>query len=174
MKQYLEAGEFVTTHGIAGELKLYPWADDAAFFKDIPTLYLSATGQRPLVVQKLRAHKNMCILKLQGVDTIEQARVYIGKTAWVSRADIKLEEGRVFVQDLLGAQVVDAESGRLYGSIQNVTRPGHHDVYEIQDEAGGVFLFPAVEEFIDKIDIAAGVVTVRPIPGMFNEGEGPA
>lgn len=174
-KAYLEAGEFVTTHGIVGELRLYPWSDDADFLTRFATLYLDAGGAKPLVVERARAHKNICIVKLEGVNSIEQARPYIGKTVYIARADAQLEEGRIFVQDLLGASVIDADTGRVYGAITAITHPGHHDVYEVQNEAGELFLFPAVAEFVQTIDVEKGCIAVRPIPGMFGDekaGEG--
>ena len=169
MKQYLEAGEFVTTHGVMGELKLYPWSDDAAFMTRFTRFYLTPAGDGVLPVQRIRTHKNMCIVKLEGIDSVEAAHKYIQKTVFISRSEADLEEGRVFVQDLLGAQVRNAETGRVYGTISNITHPGRHDVYEIQGSDGQVYLFPAVEEFLDKVDAANAVVTVRPIPGMFGE-----
>ena len=90
MKPYLEAGEFVTTHGIAGELRLYPWSDTPAFLTHFKTLYLDADGQKPLEIEQLRPHKNICLVKLAGVSSIAEARPYIGKTVWVARADAPL------------------------------------------------------------------------------------
>lgn len=168
MKAFLEAGEFTTTHGIAGELRLYPWCDEPAFLTGFSNLYLDEAGARRLDAERIRPHKNICIVKLQGVDSIEDARVYIGKTVYINRDEVDLPEGRHFVQDLLGAQVVDADTGEVYGTVAAITRPGRHDVYEIKTPKGTVALFPAAEPFMDKIDTENGVITVRPIPGMFD------
>lgn len=166
LKPYLEAGEFVTTHGVEGELRLYPHADSPAFLTQFDTFYKDPEGGQPLRVVSARVHKNICLIKLEGVDSIESARPYIGRRVYISRADAQLPEGRFFVQDLLGARVEDARTGQLYGTIKSITRPGRHDVYEIEQE-GQVFLFPAAEPFVEKIDIEGGVVRVLPIEGMF-------
>lgn len=167
MKAYLEAGEFVTTHGIAGELRLYPWSDEPAFLAGFPAFYLDAAGQKPLKTEKIRPHKNLCIVKLAGVDSIEAARPYIGKTVYIARADARLPEGSYFVQDLLGATVRDADTGEDYGTIAAITRPGRHDVYEISRPSGEKVLFPAAGPFMVRTDVEAGLVLIRPIEGMF-------
>ncbi len=172
MKQYLEAGEFVTTHGVNGELRLYPWCDGPQFLCGFSTLHLNANGTKPLQVDALRAHKNLCIVKLAGVHSVEDARPFIGKTVYIDRDDAYLPAGRHFVQDLLGLAVQDADTGETYGVIRDVTRPGRHEVYEIERPGGGTALFPATPPFLCGVDIAIGVVWVRPIPGMFDEGDG--
>ena len=111
MKAYLEAGQFVTTHGVLGELKLYPWADGPEFIACLPRLYISPQGGAPLELERVRAHKGMCIVKLRGVDGMDAARAYIGKTAYFARADAKLPPGRYFVQDIIGCEVRDAATG---------------------------------------------------------------
>lgn len=169
IKPYLEAGEFVTTHGIAGELRLYPWSDDTGFLTRFKTLYQTADGKKPLRVVQVRPHKNMCIVELEGVETVEQARLLIGKTVYIARADAGLEEGRCFVQDLIGAKVVDGDTEQEYGIIADITHPGRQDIYEVHSPAGAVFYFPAVEPFLGKVDAENEVVTVYPIPGMFEE-----
>ncbi len=168
-KEYLEAGEFVTTHGIAGELRLYPWSDGPDFLSGFDTLYLDDAGKRPLRMLAVRPHKNICIVKLEGIATIEQARPFVGKTVYIARADAHLAPGRFFVQDILGAQVVDDATSRAYGTIAAVTHPGRHDVYEIHGPEGQVWYFPAVQPFLASVDLDAGQVRVRPIEGMFEQ-----
>ena len=105
MKQFIEAGEFVTTHGVMGELKLYPWCDGPEFVAALPRLFFTPEGGRETKVEAVRAHKGMCLVKLKGVDSIDAARPYIRKVAYFSRADVKLPEGRYFVQDIVGCTV---------------------------------------------------------------------
>lgn len=174
MKPFLEAGEFVTTHGVNGELRLYPWSDDAAFLAGFQTLYLDAAGSQPLAIEQLRAHKRVLIAKIHGIDSVEAARGLIGRTVYIARADAKLPEGRHFVQDLLGASVEDADSGQRYGTLVAVTHPGRHDVYEVRHENGGTSLLPATKPFLVSIDAEAGRITVRPIPGMLDNPTPPA
>ena len=90
MREYLEAGEFVTTHGIGGELKLYPWCDGPEFLQQFKRFYLDANGAKPLAVAATRPHKGMCLVRLQGVESIEAARPYVGRRVWIARVDAAL------------------------------------------------------------------------------------
>ena len=133
MKQFIEAGEFVTTHGVMGELKLYPWCDGPEFVAALPRLFFTPEGGRETKVEAVRAHKGMCLVKLKGVDSIDAARPYIRKVAYFSRADVKLPEGRYFVQDIVGCTVKDADTGVEYGVITAVEHPAAIDVYTVED-----------------------------------------
>ncbi len=168
-KQFLEAGEFVSTHGIAGELRIYPWADDTSFLSRFHTLYLDSEGQRALKVEQIRPHKNICIAKIEGISSVEQARALIGQVVYISREQAALPKGKHFIQDLLGLAVVDDATQKLYGHIRAITHPGRHDVYEIEREDGSIVLFPAAPVFVSRIDIEAGTVFVSPISGMFED-----
>lgn len=172
MKQFIEAGEFVTTHGVLGELKLYPWCDSAEFAAALPRLYFTPQGGRETKVEAARVHKGMCLMRLHGVDSLDAARAYIRKVAYFNRADVTLPEGRWFVQDIIGCRVLDADTGAEYGTITAIDRPAASDVYTIRNEAGETFLFPAVPEFLAALSPEKGIVTVRPIPGMFTNGGG--
>lgn len=171
MKRFLEAGEFVTTHGVLGELKLYPWSDGPEFIGTLPCLYLSDKGGRPVVPQRVRVHKGMCIVKLPGVDSIEQARAYLKQVVYFDRNDVQLAPGRCFVQDIIGCRVQDADSGQIYGMITHVAHPAANDVYTVRSDTGEEYLFPAVAEFLKELRPQEQLVTVRPIPGMFGEAE---
>ena len=171
MKQFIEAGEFVTTHGVMGELKLYPWCDSAEFAAALPRLYFTPQGGKETKVEAARVHKGMCLVRLHGVDSLDAARAYIRKVAYFNRADVTLPEGRWFVQDIIGCKVLDADTGAEYGVITAIDHPAASDIYTIQNKAGETFLFPAVPEFLAQIVPERGAVTVRPIPGMFtNDG----
>ena len=80
-----------------------------------------------------------------------------------------LPKGRSFIADLLGCDVVDAETGRVYGQLTNVDRPAAQDIYTVTDAAGGEHMLPAVPEFVKQIDIEARRIAVTPIEGMFTE-----
>lgn len=172
MKEYLEAGEFVTTHGVMGELKLYPWCDDADFITQLPRLFLGRNGKKEQKVLSARVHKGMCLVKLEGVDSMDAARALVRKIAYFSRADVQLPEGRFFVQDIIGCKVLDADTKQEYGTLTDVTHPAASDVYEVRNEQGEIFLFPAVKEFLGELKPEEGFITVRPIAGMFTSGGG--
>lgn len=119
-----------------------------------------------------RVHKGRLLLKLQGVDTVEQGDALRGKVLYLNREDVRLEEGQVFLQDLIGLKAIDGTTGREYGVLQEVLPTGANDVYRIVDGAGKEYLFPAVKHMIQEISLEEGVIRLLPIPGIFDqEGE---
>ncbi len=165
-KCYLETGEFVTTHGIQGELRLKPWCDTLEFLTHFDTFYLDEHGGGALKVLSVRPHKNVCVVKVDGIDSVQAAHALIGKTVYIKRADAQLEEGSYFIQDLLGARVLHADTEHCYGKITQVTHPGRHDVWCVED-GEQVYWFPAVKPFLLRLDIEAETAWVLPIEGMF-------
>ena len=170
LKPFLEIGEIVTTHGVMGEVKIYPWCDEPEVLCELPRLYL-ADGAQPRKILQARVHKNMCLVLLEGVEGMDAARRLVGRTVWAARADLQLEPGRYFVQDILGCEVRNADTGRVYGRVVKVDHPAANDVYTIEDAQGKQFLFPAVAEFLDTLCPEGQYILVRPIHGMFEEQE---
>ncbi len=170
-KPYLEMGEIVTTHGVMGECKVYPWCDSAEVFKRIKLLYWDAEGRRSVRVLGTKQVKGMAVLKLEGIETVEEARRLVGRVLYADRRDIPLAKGSHFVQDLLNCTVLDADTGRVYGTVAGITHPANCDVYEIRTPGGGTVLFPAVPEFLGTVDVVSEKITIRPIKGMFDAAE---
>ena len=165
--QFLEAGRIVRTHGVRGELVLECWADSPEFVAGVKHLYFDG-GKTDAGVVSSRVHKGRLLLKLQGVDTVEQGDALRGKVLYLNREDVRLEEGQVFLQDLIGLKAIDGTTGREYGVLQEVLPTGANDVYVIERD-GRRFLFPAVRHMIERTDVEAGIMTVRPIKGIFDE-----
>ena len=159
-KEVLEAGKIVNTHGVRGEVKIQPWADSAEFLRGFHTLYLDGA---PVRVLRSRVHKNMLIAALEGVDTVDAAMVLKNKVLSIRREDARLPEGHFFLQDILGAQVVD-ETGAELGVLADVLDTPRHQVYVVRGERE--ILIPAVPAFILRTDPDAGRITVRLIEGM--------
>lgn len=170
-QQYLEAGRIVRTHGVRGELVLEPWADSPQFLADIPLFYLDPHGQRPLEPLAARVHKGRLLLRLRGIDTLEQADALRGKILYLNRDAVPLAEGQYFLQDLLGCSVVDGTTGQVYGVLEEILSTPANDVYRVKN-GEREFLFPAVKHMIKRTDPEAGVIEVLPIPGIFDsQGE---
>ena len=167
-KQFLETGKIVGTHGIRGEVRIDPWCDSPEFLCAFKKLYLDAQGETFIEV-KSRPHKNITLTKIKGVDTIEAAERYRGKVVYINREDITLDEGVNFVQDLIGLDVKDADSGKVYGKLTDVLRTGANDVYEITDRDGKKYLAPVIDEVIDEINVDSGYVLIRPMKGIFDD-----
>lgn len=167
-KQYLETGKIVGTHGIKGEVRIEPWCDSPAFLAAFKKLYLDDRGETFIEV-KSRPHKNITLAKIKGVDTIEQAERLRGKIVYINRDDVTLGEGVSFVQDLIGLDVIDADSDKNYGKITDVLRTGANDVYEITDKNGKKYLAPVIDDVITGRDIDGGFVLIRPLKGIFDD-----
>ena len=168
MKKYLEAGRIVGTHGIRGELRVQPWADSGEFLSSFRVLYFYQGKERAEVVSS-RPHKNIVIMKLKGVDTVETADTLRGRVLYIDRSDAKLPEGRYFIQDLIGCRVVDADTGAVYGEIADVSSTGVNDVYHVRMSDGAERLIPAIDQVLAGTDVEAGVVRVHAIKGMFDD-----
>ena len=167
-KQYLDSGKIVGTHGIKGEVRIEPWCDSPEFLCAFKKLYLDEKGQTFIEV-KSRPHKNITLAKIKGVDTIEEAEKFRGKIVYINRADITLDEGVNFVQDLIGIEVKDAENGTVYGKITDVLRTGANDVYEITDSNNKKYLAPVIDEVVEEINVDGGFVLIRPMKGIFDD-----
>ncbi len=171
MKQrFLETGKIVTTHGLKGEVKIYPWCDSPEDLLDFEVLYLQQ-GKRQLAVEQMRLQKNMVLAKFEGVDTVEDAQKLRNQVVYLDREELELPEGVYFVQDLLGLTVVDADSGKTYGRLTDVLQTGANDVYEVTPEEGAPALIPAIPDVIVKIDLEGGELAIRPLAGLFDDAD---
>ncbi|HIW16067.1 MAG TPA: ribosome maturation factor RimM [Firmicutes bacterium] len=159
-KQFLEAGRIVNTHGVRGEVKIQPWADSPEFLKDFGTLYIDGA---PVKVRSARVHKGCVIASLEDIDDVNGAMRLKGKLVSIDRRDAKLPEGGYFIQDIIGARVVD-ENGAEVGTLAEVLNLPGSDVYVVRGERE--ILIPAVPQFILSRDIDAGVITVRMMEGL--------
>lgn len=169
--QYIETGEIISLHGIRGEVKVYPWADYPQFLEEFDTFYIQKNKMyyRPLHAVNVRTHKNVVIIQFEGIDNTETARNLIGKTLYLDRDEIELEENTYFVADLIGCRVVNYLDGTEIGQITDVQNLGAGDIYFIQTARGKQVLFPAVDEFLMGTDIENKTVKVKVIEGMFDE-----
>ena len=170
-KRFLEAGKIVRTHGVRGELCLEPWADSPEFLCQVKDFYFDSQGRQPAGLKAARVHKGRLLITLRGVETIEQGDLLRGKVLYLDREDIAMEEGRYFLQDLLGLKAIDGETGQNYGTVAEIISAPANDVYRIVN-GEEEYLFPAVKHMLKRIDPEAGVIELLPIPGIFdNDGE---
>lgn len=169
MQNYLPACKIVTTHGVRGEMKALPLCDGADFLAKCKRLFAKADGSGECRLLGVRAQGNMVLLRLEGVADMDAARAQVGRTYYFAKADVRLPNGRYFIDDLLGCRVVDAESGREYGTLTAVDHPAAQDIYTVTDPAGSTHMLPAVPEFVRAIDMETRTIAVTPIDGMFDE-----
>ncbi|QAT50157.1 16S rRNA processing protein RimM [Caproiciproducens sp. NJN-50] len=167
-KKFLEAGKIVGTHGVKGELRVQPWCDSAEFLMRFSNLYLDK-GEIPVRVISSRVHKQLLLMVLEGVDSVEKADTYRNRVLYLDRNDVSLPDGRYFMQDLIGLDVYDADTFLYYGALTCVMRTGANDVYQITAQDHRNYLIPAVPEFIREIDLGKGKMMIRPIKGIFDD-----
>ncbi len=167
VKKFLEGGKIVGTHGVRGEMRVECWCDSPQFLAQFKTLYFDE-GKEKVKVQS-RAHKNMVLMKMPGIDTIEQADTLRGKIVYIKRSDIKLEEGVNFVQDLIGLEVIDSATSEVYGTVKDVLRTGSNDVYEMRGKDDKLYYIPAIPDIVDEIDIDGGKLLITPMKGLFSD-----
>lgn len=169
LRKYLEAGKIVGTHGIKGELRVEPWCDSAEFLTRFSTLYWDG-GTQSVQVLGARVHKNQALLRLDGVTTVEQADVLRGRVLFINREDAVLPKGAHFIQDLVGARVLDAQDeSTCYGTLTQVFQTGANDVYEVTDKDKRQYLVPVIPQVVKEIDVIQNVVKIKPLKGIFDD-----
>ena len=134
-KELLETGKIVSTHGLHGEVKILPWADSPEFLLEFDRVFL---GKREYAVEDARVQKTCVLMKLEGIDTVEDAAKLRDQVVFISREDIELEEGAIFIQDLLhlpvldesGAELGKAPGGHLHRRKRRVLRQGRTRIHD--------------------------------------------
>jgi 16S rRNA processing protein RimM len=149
-------------------MKVQLWCDSPDFFKNIKNLYFN-NGNEKINLKNIRIQKNMGIIKIDGVDTPEQAVNFRNKILFIDRNDIELEEGSYFIQDLIGMKVIDADTNKEYGIIDDVSETGANDVYHIKASDGKYYYIPAIPDVVIKTDIYSNTMTIRPLKGLFDD-----
>ncbi len=161
LKQFLEAGKIVNTHGIHGAVKIHPWTNSPDYLCGFDTLYIDCA---PVRVKSTFVQKSCVIASLEGVDDIDAAIKLKNKVVYINRADADLEDDEYFIQDLIGLRAFDDETGEEIGVLSDVISLPSNDVYVIKGERE--ILVPAVPEFIIGIDIPESKIVLHTIEGM--------
>ena len=163
----LRLGAVTSAVGLRGELRVYPYTDYKEKFEEIP--YVLLNGEKRLI-QKVRYHKNMAILKLEGVEDRSAAEACKGMLLTLPLEEMPpLPEDSYYVFDLKGCRVLEAGSGRELGVLADVTLGAAQDLYEVERPNGKRFLVPAVREFVKDVDLEAKTVSLQLIEGMMDE-----
>ena len=172
LKKYLELGKIVSTHGVRGELRVQHWCDSPEFFQSFKTVYLNKNGADAYKVVGARPHGNIMLLTLEGIDDLDKANSLRGKTIYVKREDAPLDDGAYFIAELIGCDVIDADNeSKVYGKVTDVFNNGASDIWQIKDDDGKEYLLPSIPSVVVKVDVANDKALVRPIRGIFDEGE---
>lgn len=167
MEEYFEIGQIVNTSGLKGVIKIKPFTDDITKFNNLKTIYISVKKElKEFKIEQVRFSKNMVFLKLEGIDTIEEAENYRNLYLKVKRdKDEELEEGSYYIVDILGCKVYTDEQKEL-GKVDDVFSTGSNDVYVVKDEVGKQILLPAIKEVIKNVDIEKKTIIVHLLEGL--------
>ena len=167
MTKYLEIGQIVNTFGIKGMVKIKPFTDDINRFDKLKKVYIkNKDGKKEYQIQEVKYHKNMVLMKLEGVDTPEQADLLRQSYLLVDRADEEpLEEGVYYIVDLLGLEVY-TDDNKLLGKVDDIFNTGSNDIYVVKDEMGKQILLPGIPDVLKNVDLEKGRITVHLIPGL--------
>ena len=170
MEDYLKVGVITSTHGLRGEVKVFPTTDDPERFRKLKKVYLR-TGKEQLCLQVagVKFFKNMVILKFKGLEDISQVEAFRQGELYVERKDaVPLGENEYYIADLLGMEVV-LDTGESLGRLKDVLPTGANDVYIVDSEKYGEVLIPAIKQCIIKTDVPGGIMTVHLLPGLLPE-----
>ena len=159
-QSFIDAGKIVNTHGVRGEVRIEVWLDSPAMLKRCGRVFLGGEERKLL---SAREHKGFLIAQIEGVSDVNAAQALKNRVLQIARADARLPRGAYFLQDIVGASVVD-ESGAEIGKLAEVLELPGQRVYVVRGETE--HLIPAVPAFILNTDAEAGRITVRLIGGM--------
>lgn len=168
MNEYLKVGKIIGNRGLKGELKIKSFCDSLEDFCKIKNLYLSPDNLLPSV-EYFHVYKNLVLIKIHSVNNVEESMDLIGKNLYAKRKDIPLEDGRYFIEDIIGLEVFDIDTQEVYGSVINIIKTGANDVYCIKDHLDREYFLPVIKDIVIRIDLINKKIWIRPIKGIFND-----
>ena len=169
MEKRLQVGVISSTHGVRGEVKVFPTTDDMTRFKKLKEVILvTEKTEKILKITSVKFFKQFVILKFEGIDTLNDVEVYKGASLFVERKNaVKLQKDEYFIADLIDLKVVD-ENEKELGTLVDVMKTGANDVYIVKNEEGKELLFPAIKECILNIDFKTRIMTVHVMDGLLD------
>lgn len=167
MEDLLRVGVITTTHGVRGEVKVFPTTDDAERFLDLDYVLLDAGRElRRLDIANVKFFKNLVILKFDGIDNINDIEMYKGRDLLIPREEgQELGEDEYYIADLIGMKVI-LEDGSEFGTLKDVMETGANDVYVVTMKDGEEVLLPAIHDCILDVDLEENVMTIHLMKGL--------
>lgn len=169
MEDLLQVGIITSTHGVRGEVKVYPTTDDPRRFRRLKEVVLD-TGKekRNLEIEGVKFFKQFVIVKFKGLDNINDIEKYRQKSLYVTRKNaVRLQKDEYFIADLIGLKVQD-EDGKELGTVKDVIETGANDVYEVEMADGKSLLLPAIKQCILNVDVENGTMQVHVLEGLLD------
>jgi 16S rRNA processing protein RimM len=166
-KQYIECGKIVNTHGCHGGVKLESWCDEPEDLAALKRIFVRNGAEYiEYKVKKASVFKQFVLFDLKSVDDMDAALALKGNIVYADRDDFDLEEGTYFIADILGCDVIHADSGEKLGVLKEIINRGASDIYVVKTPTGEGMI-PVVDEFVDRVEVGVGIY-VRPIDGMLD------
>ena len=175
---YIEAGKIVNTHGVKGSVKIESWCDTPVVLSSLTKIFIKKKSGEFIRLDRDSSFvsKRHAVMKLRGIDTLDEALKYKGALVYAMRSDIPREKGSVFICDLIGLPVIDADDGTVYGEVSDYISSSAQKLYAVRvntygkehQEDGKIRYIPDVKQFIDRVDLESGVY-IRPIEGLLDE-----
>ena len=169
MEARFQVGVITSTHGVRGEVKVYPTTDDPKRFKRLKEVILD-TGKEQLIleIEGVKFFKQFVILKFKGFDNINDIEKYRQKSLYVTRANaVRLKKDEYFIADLLDLKVIDEDEKEI-GVLKNVMETGANDVYEITMNDGRELLLPAIKQCVLDVNVEEGFIKVHIMDGLLD------
>ena len=168
MEQMLRVGVITSTHGVRGEVKVFPTTDDAKRFKTLKKVILDGREPLELSIEQVKFFKNMVILKFKGYDNINDVETWRQRDLLITRDQaVELKEDEYFITDLIGLTVVNEEEAVL-GRVKDVLETGANDVYVVELTGGKERLLPAIKDCILNVDLEGGRMKVHVLDGLMD------
>ena len=166
-KKYIECGKIINTHGCYGGVKLESWCDSPDVLAKMKRIYILDAGDFcEIKVQKASVFKQFVLFELDGVTDMDSAIALKNTVVYADRKDFKLPKGAYFIADIIGCDVLDADSDRKYGTLKDIVNRGASDLYVVSTDKGEVMV-PVVDEFVVGVEVGKAIY-LRPIEGMFD------
>ncbi len=163
----LQVGVITQTHGIRGEVKVFPTTDDASRFKKLKEVIMDAGRERlTMEIEGVKFFKQYAIIKFKGYDSINDVEKYKNAKLYVTRDKaVRLKKDEYFIADLIDMEVVTQE-GEYLGRVKDVLVTGANDVYVVEREDKTEILLPAIKECVREIDMECSKITVHIMDGL--------
>ncbi|MBR6665129.1 MAG: ribosome maturation factor RimM [Lachnospiraceae bacterium] len=170
MDELLQVGIITSTHGVHGEVKVYPTTDDVKRFKKLKDIILDTGKEKmSLEIEGVKFFKQMVILKFKGLDNMNDVEKFRQKSLYVTRANaVRLRKDEYFIADLIGIKVYDEEDKEL-GVLEDVMVTGANDVYVIKMTDGRELLLPAIKQCVLEVDVPEGRMKVHVLEGLLED-----
>lgn len=169
MEELLQVGIITQTHGLRGEVKVFPTTDDVKRFRQLKEVLLDTGKDKiALEIEGVKFFKNLALLKFKGYDNINDIERYKGKSLYVTRENaVKLKKDEYFIADLIDLEVFN-EEGTLLGTLTDVIETGANDVYAVRLTDGRELLLPAIRQCILEVDMEARRMKVHVMDGLMD------